>query len=351
MKQGAAISRRVVLGTAAAVPMAALADNHRKLRVLAWPGYADPDVVQAFEQRMQAEIELTLVDTDDALWQRVSARQGRDFDIFAVNTAELQRYIAAGLVTPLDPSAIPRRADQLPRFRELDTIAGLVHGGQAYAIPYTYAEMGLIHDRRQLSQAPTSLQALWDPQWRGKVLCHNGGAHNISLSALSLGLPSPFQIGANDWPRVVDRVIGLRRNVLGFYGSPEESVRLFKSRGTALMLANYGSQQVQLLKAAGLSVGYSVPQEGALAWLDCWALTAGARNPALAMQWINYLLEPGPGGVLLGRQGLANTTTPSPFHRPDDRLLWLEPVEDPERRTRLWRRVLAGDRAAKVLAA
>ena len=74
-------------------------------------------------------------------------------------------------------------------------------------------------------------------------------------------------------------------------------------------------------------------------------------DPELAMRWIDYLLETGPGDVLVQRQGLANTTTPSPFHRPDARLHWLEPVEDTQKRTRMWDRIVSGDRAAKVLAA
>lgn len=125
---------------------------------------------------------------------------------------------------------------------------------------------------------------------------------------------------------------------------------MFMNGHAALMFANYGSQQVQLLKAAGVDVGYTVPREGALAWLDCWAITRGARNIALALAWINFMLEPEPGDALLIRQGLANTTAESPNLRPQDRLKWLEPVEDAARRARLWERILAGDRARKVLA-
>lgn len=351
MKQHAGVSRRLLLGATAALPLAARAAHAQTLRVLTWPGYADPDVVATFERREGVKVEVSVVDSDDTLWERMNARQGGDFDVFAVNTAELQRYIAANLVATLDPQRLPHRAGQLPRFRDLDKVPGLVHQGKTYAIPYTYAEMGLIHDRRQMPQAPNSVGALWDPRWRGKVLAYNGGTHNFSLAAIALGLSTPFHLGAGEWPRVVDHLIALRRNVLSFYTEPEESVRLFTSRGAALMFANYGSQQVQLLQAAGVDVGYVVPREGALAWLDCWAISSGAHDPDLATRWIDYLLEPGPGEVLVQRQGLANTTTPSPFHRADARLRWLEPVEDTQKRTRMWDRIVSGDRAAKVLAA
>jgi len=351
MKQSPGVARRLLLGAAVTLPLAARATSSPPtLRVLTWPGYADPDVVAAFERREGVKVEVSLVDSDDTLWERMSARDGHDFDVFAVNTAELQRYLAAGLVAPMDPQLLPHRAAQLPRFRDPLQVPGLARGGKTYGVPYTYAEMGLIHDRRQMPQAPTSLAALWDDRWRGKVLAYNGGTHNFSLAALALGLGDPFRLDGSDWPRVVDQLIALRRNVLGFYTEPEESVRLFTSRGAALMFANYGSQQVKLLQAAGVNVGYTVPREGALAWLDCWALSAGTRHAALATRWVDYLLEPGPGEVLVKRQGLANTTTPSPFHRADARLRWLEPVEDTDKRSRMWDRIVSGDRAAKVLA-
>lgn len=337
--------------SAAGLPPTARAAAARRLRVLTWPGYADPDLVRSFEQREDAQVEVSYIDSDDALWERLNTRGGRDFDVFAVNNAELQRCITAGLVAGIDPQRLPQRAAQLTRFRDLHTVPGLVHGTSTYAIPYTYSEMGLIHDRRQMPEPPTSVTALWDAKWRGKVLAYNGGTHNFSLAALALNLPNPFQLRAADWPRVVERLIALRRNVHGFYTQPEESVRLFKARGATLMFANYGSQQVKLLQAAGVDVGYVVPREGALAWLDCWAISSGALDSELASRWIDHMLRPEAGAVLTQRQGLANTTTASPFHQPDARLHWLEPVEDTGRRTRMWERIVSGDRAAKVLAA
>ena len=41
------------------------------LRVLAWPGYADQDVVDAFEAQFHVQVEVTFVDSDEALWTRM----------------------------------------------------------------------------------------------------------------------------------------------------------------------------------------------------------------------------------------------------------------------------------------
>ncbi|MBS0347340.1 MAG: extracellular solute-binding protein [Proteobacteria bacterium] len=324
------------------------------LRVLAWPGYADEEVVRSFERVSGARVELSIVDSDESLWQKVSANGGRDFDVMAVNTAELQRYIATGLVQPVDPARIAGTRRQLPRFRQLNEIPGLVHvrkgRAEAYAIPYTYSTMGLIYDRRQFAAAPTSISSLWDPRYRGRVLAYGGGAHSFSLAAQSLGVASPFRLQGGEWAQAVDRLIELRRNVLGFYTRPEESVRLFLRHRSALMFANYGLQQLHMLRAAGADVGYVIPREGALAWLDCWAITRGARDVALAHAWIDHLLGDTASGLLVRRQGLANTLVESDAGGPADHIVWLAEVEDAARRERLWGRIHSGDRATRVLA-
>lgn len=328
------------------LPVLSCADT---LRVLSWPGYADADLVKAFEARTGHKVNVTFIDSDEALWQRVQQNQGLDFDVFAVNTAELQRYIQATLVSPINTTLIPNTARQLPRFRHVDHINGLVQQGKVFGVPYTYAEMGLIYDRQQVKTPPTSLAALWDPRYRGKVLVYNSSTHNFTLAGQSLGNGKPFQIADDQWPATVHQLIALRRNVLGFYTEPEESVELFRQKHAALMLANYGTQQLQLLRKAGADVGYAIPKEGALAWLDTWAITRKTQKTALAHAWINYLLEPAPSQALEMRQGLANTVAEPAHLHPQDRIVWLEPVENSERRQQLWERIYSGDRVSRVL--
>ncbi len=98
------------------IGLSAGAQAEETLRVLAWPGYADADMVRAFEERFGVRVEVTIVGADDALWEKVNAHAGANVDVFAVNTAELQRYIDQGLSIPLQMANIPNTGRQLPRF-------------------------------------------------------------------------------------------------------------------------------------------------------------------------------------------------------------------------------------------
>lgn len=312
------------------------------LRVLTWDGYADASVVAAFEQRTGAKVEVTYANSDDDLWHKL-ANAGADFDVFAVNTAELQRYIAEGLSVPINMSAITNNARQLPRFRRYADIAGLVRGGKTYAVPYTYSEMGLIYNRKLVKTPPSSFAAMWAPEFRGRVLAFNTSNHNFTLAGMVMRVTNPFQLSAAELAEAARRLVQLRRNVLTYYSTADEVVDWFKRKEVALVFANYGTQQVRALQDAGADIGYVIPSEGALAWLDCWALSKGARNPALALQWINYTLEREVSERLSKVHGLANTVTPFADSPSGDKIIWLEPIEDPAKRKLLWDRILSGE--------
>lgn len=313
------------------------------LRILTWPGYADKDLVDEFAKQHGVNVEVTLIDSDEVLRAKMQVNQGADFDIFAANTAEMQYYIDQKLVQPLQLANIPNTKRQLWRFRNLPSIPGISQNGEIYAIPYTYAEMGLIYDRNQLSSPPTSLTSLWDPQYRGRVLAYDGATHNFSITNLLLG-GAPFQIKESEFAAINNKLIDLRRNVLTFYSQPEESVNLFRQHKIALLYANYGRQQLKQLQDAGANVGYVIPKEGALSWLDCWAVSRGAKNVRLAEEWINFTLEPRISKELSRRQGLSNTIEAGPENSNLDKIFWLEPVEDDNRRAQLWSQIRAGDR-------
>lgn len=316
------------------------------LRIATWDGYADADIVAEFERRFHVDVEVTYVDSDDDLWDKINKNNGGEYDVFAVNTAELQRYIDQRLSVPVDVTAIPNHGQQLPRFQNLAAIPGLIRNGQAYAIPYAYSEMGLIYNRKEVKNIPQSMADMWNPEYRGRVLAYNTSNHNFSLAGLLMGVANPFRLSDAEFSQATKQLVRLRRNVLTFYSSPEEAVKLFSSNRIALVFGNYGTQQVKALKDAGADIGYVIPREGALAWLDCWAVTRGATNRKLAETWINFMLEKKVSDRLTVGHGLANTVTPFPSSRRDDKIIWLQPVENPAKRKALWDRIMSGETLA-----
>ena len=239
-----------------------LVTAHETLRILTWPGYADANVITVFEQRFDVDVDVTFVTSDDDLWYKIN---NSTFDVFAVNTAELQRYIEHNLAVPINIDNISNHANQLPRFQNLAEIPGLVHDNKLYAIPYTYSEMGLIYNRKTVKTIPNSMHAMWDPDYRGRVLAFNTSNHNFSMVGLLMGVQNPFNMNDTELTAAAKQLVNLRRNVLTFYATAEDAATLFAKYDIALIFGNYGTQQLNALRKTGADIGYIIPSEGALA--------------------------------------------------------------------------------------
>ena len=313
----------------------------KELRILAWQGYADDDWVDEFKTQCSCDVSVVFIGTDDEIWAKIKGSEGKDFDLFAVNTAQLQRYIDAGLTTPIDPDKVPNQKGTLPRFQDLSKVTGVMRDGKVHAIPYAFDAIGIIYDPKKVDSPPDSMSVLWDPKYQGKVLGYDNGEHNFSITALTMGIENPFKLTPEQLDAEKQKLIDLKHNILTFYTTADEAVQLWQNNDIAVMFANYGQQQVKMMKDAGLDIVYVNPKEGALAWLDTWALTSGVQDKELAESWINFVLQKKIGEQLSQRTGFGNTVVPFPSAGENDKLVWLDFVEDPTKRADLWNEIKA----------
>ncbi|MEJ1937935.1 extracellular solute-binding protein, partial [Nostoc sp. NIES-2111] len=133
----------------------------------------------------------------------------------------------------------------------------------------------------------------------------------------------------------------LKKNAIAFYSTADEAQQIYNTNDIALIWANYGQQQMKAMQKAGAKVGYINPEEGALTWLDTWAITKGVQDFDLAEQWVNFLLDKKIGAQLSERTGFGNTSVAMEGANPKDKLIWLEAVEDPTKRADVWNEIKA----------
>jgi putative spermidine/putrescine transport system substrate-binding protein len=336
--------KKLLLGAATAVlgvslmASAAMAEN---LRVLAWDGYADEDWVKDFTAATGIGVDVVFIGSDDEIWAKIKGSEGKDFDVFAVNTAQLQRYIQADLVSPIDVSMLTNQKDVLPRFRDLKAVGGVTKGDDVYGIPFAFDSIGLIYDTDKVKPAPTSMSVLWDPAYQGKVLAYDNGEHNFSFTALTLGYTDPFNLTDEQMAAVKAKLVELKHNVLSFYTTADEAQQIYQNNDVALIWANYGQQQVKALQEIGAHVAYINPSEGALAWLDNWVISKGAHDKAAAEKWIDFMITKTVSSQLSERTGFGNTVTETGSAGGNDKLVWLNNVEDPLNRSDMWNEIKA----------
>src|SRR6185295_7267603 len=235
------MNRRAMLAMGVAAPAllrTTWARAASELRVMAWQGYADDDWIKEFQDQTGAVAKVVFIGTDDEIWAKIKGSEGKDFDVFAVNTAQLQRYIDGNLTTPHDLAKLPNQREVLPRFQDLTKVKGVMRHGKVHSIPFCFDSIGLIYDKDKVNPPPDSFEILWDPKYKGKILAYDNGEHNFSFTALTLGIEDPFHLTDEQMAQVKDKLIALTKHVLSFYTTPDEALQLYKNNDVALIWAN-----------------------------------------------------------------------------------------------------------------
>lgn len=310
-------------------------------RILAWEGYADDAWVKAFEAATGARARITYAGSVDEMFARAQGGNGADFDVVSIDTSAFGRYIGAGLLQPVDLAQVPNAANLAPEFAE---VGALLRDGAVYGVPFAWGSLPLVYDKAQFAAAPESWEVMWDEAYAQRLIALDDANNSVVLAAMVLGLPDPFNLDDAGFAAVREKLIAQKRLLLTYYAGFDEGVSIFASSGVAAMFS-MGEPQVPALIAKGVDAAMTIPKEGAIGWLDCWAISAAARDPALAHAWINACLDRAVGRHLTEVLSYGNTTDPGANEAAGftygDRLTWLQEPESFERRVALWNEVKA----------
>ncbi len=337
--------RRFVSTGAAGIAMAAGAVRRatadtQELRLLVWEGYADDEWVKEFESENNAKVSVVYLTSDDEMWTKLKGSNGQDYDVFSVNTGDLKKFIDAGLTTPYDLSKLPNRDNQLDSFKDLNAVPTVKRDGQVYGIPLAWGSIGLIYDTEKVKPAPTSWSVLWDPQYKGKVLIFDSSGQDIALGALALGFKDPFHLTKDQMAQVKQKLIDLKPQLKTYYQSFDEGTQLWEN-GNPVLMYSMGELQGSKLKDDKFKAAYIIPDEGALGWIDTWAMTSGVRNKDLAQAWVNFFLSKKISESMTTKHGYGNTVSNSAGLNYAAKLKWIVPYEDFAWRTDVWNEIKA----------
>jgi spermidine/putrescine transport system substrate-binding protein len=168
----------VTLGMRAAafvsVAVAALstlpAAAQQELNALVWCDHTDPALLEPFEKKFDVKINTKDYEgTGTALALIEQSRPG-DWDVFVVDSADVPRVVAAGILAPLPEAEFPW-ADIFPELRQEQ-----LHfkDGKMYAAPEKFGYNTLAYNKAKVDPADMrKTSVLWDPKYKGKIAVYD----------------------------------------------------------------------------------------------------------------------------------------------------------------------------------
>src|SRR5690606_38804479 len=207
------------------------------------------------------------------------------YDVVLPNTVYVPIAIREGLLEPIDPSLITNFADLDPT---LQWVPEFMDGDDLYAVSWPWGSTSFAYHTGRVAGPVDTIQALWDPQFAGRVGWWDDSLTSVQLAALATGQDpnNPTDLNA-----IRDKLLALKDQIQVLWTSEDEWNR-FLAAGAFDIGVYWSGSAARTQKFFGLPVEFVIPQEGAMAWLDGWAIPKNAPNRELAHKWIDFMLSP-----------------------------------------------------------
>jgi putative spermidine/putrescine transport system substrate-binding protein len=274
---------------------------------------ADP-FAKAGLGRVEYEVETTA----SALAKIQSQKANPPFDVVMMSRATTYRAGRAGLVMPLSRSDFPAMAQAIPT----------THGPGGFGVGFVLDTLGIMFDKRQVSQPLTSWMDFWRPELRGKIVLPSA---SVTLSAYFLiCVAHTLGNGKVDDASIDEafkRIAELKPHVRTFYNDPIQASQLVE-RGD-IAVAPQLSIRIGNTMRNSPTVGRSMPKEGGPSLPFDLSIPVNATNVAGAKKYIEFILgeeaQSGLASQLLAtpmRNGIGVPAELQPLMLLDTKLIW-----------------------------
>ncbi len=258
------------------------ASGDQTLTVGIWKGYgADlPFVAKQFKAETGASLKFVYIDSEQNLLDLMGKADG-GIDVGLPNMQYIGPGIDSGLFAPLDTEKLTNYDDIYSTFSDVSV---LHKNGKVYGIPWTYGSTGLFYNTTVFPTAPTSLSVLFDKKYAGKIALTDDATVEVPTAALYAG-EDPQK---PDMATLEPTLQAMKDNAKVLYSSTDDLAKAIASGTVDVGIAN--SDGIGGMIGAGQAdLAYTIPKEGAVGWIDNWAISAKTKKTDLAYKWLNYM--------------------------------------------------------------
>lgn len=274
--------RKALLATAVGCALAASDAGAQELSVAIFGGsFADnvrTCVAEPFQRATNTRVNFVLGNSVQNA-ARLRATRGRpDIDVAYMDLQVVVQAKAEGLLDQIDATKITNLPDIYPSAVDPDR----------RWIGFMYSATAIAYNPRELRNPPQSWADLWSPALRGKLaigdISATSGQHFLIAAArLNGGSVENVEPGFR-------AIRELRPGVVTLYTQADQVVQLIE-RGD-IAAAVWFADRVGAAARNGVPVAVVFPREGAIGILPTFAVPQGARNKALAEQYMDRALAP-----------------------------------------------------------
>ena len=263
-----------------------LAANTGKITLLTGETYDDQAWLDAYKAKTGVEVTAVNVGSGDEMFAKLQSGAVQADAIYS-DSGTIARYVKAGLVTPIDASKVANTSNITPGmdWKTKNSIDATLYG-----IPYNWGTQPLMYNTSKVTPAPTSWAALWDPQYKGKVVMFDAADVTIPMVALYVGAKDAYNLTDAEFEKVRQALTALRPQVRTIAKGFDDAVNIFASGDGVIGYCQNISEVPALIKQ-GAPFALAFPTEGTPEWTDNAILTQSGQRQEV-YDFINTTLTP-----------------------------------------------------------
>ncbi|PJG85426.1 extracellular solute-binding protein [Conservatibacter flavescens] len=284
-----------------------------KLYVYNWTGYIPTELLSKFTKEYNIDVIYSTFESNEEMYSKLKLTGG-GYDLVFPSSYYIGKMAKEGMLEKIDHNKLSNLKYITPSLLNQD-----YDPDNQYSLPYIYGLTGIGVNAADIDPSTiTSWADLWKPEFKRKVLLM-ADAREVFHIALLLNGKSPNTTNEEDIKSAYERLTKLLPNVIAFNSDTPEMPYL-QGEVSIGMIWNGSADRAH---AENKNIQFIYPKEGAILWMDNYAIPKGARNREAAHKFIDFLLRPENAKVVIEtmgfsmpNEGLKDLLTPEEANNP-----------------------------------
>ena len=254
-----------------------------KVVVYNWSEYISEDVLEQFTEETGIEVVYSTYESNEVMYSKLQLQNSSGYDVIFPSTYYVARMAREGMLRELDRDKLPNLSNLDPSLLNKD-----YDPGNRYSLPYFWGSTGIGVNAEEIDiSAIHSWKQLWEPQYKRELLLTDD-VREVFHVALSINGHSPNTTDPAEIEQAYQLLKTLMPNVLVFNSDAPREPYLAGD----VTIGMIWNGEVVMAQEEDEAIQYVYPDEGAVFWVDSFAIPAGAANVDEAHAFINFMLRP-----------------------------------------------------------
>jgi spermidine/putrescine transport system substrate-binding protein len=281
---------RHLLNLSVVLLLACAAQAQEILKLAIPSGYLPPDFAASFESRFHAKLVIDFYEDPENALAKIQSGGPALYDVVVTPDYTIGALVRQNLLAPLDHKALPNLKNLAADFQKPAYDPELKH-----AIPFQWGTVGIYARKPAGKPLDESWGLFFDPARQPGPFVLLDSMRDTIGAALKFRGHSFNATQPKELKEARDLLVNAKGRALEFANSPGARGRVLdKSAAAAIVYSTEGARGM----AEDSGTCYFLPKEGSEIWIDNMTIMAQAPHAALALQFINYVLEPETGAAI-----------------------------------------------------